>query len=224
VTRARRERDAAGRVALTGPPAVPEPHPHARIATLAAGTVLRRFYWPEPYDSTATGLRFNGPRARFDHQRRPGPFPAAADDPERGILYAAPSFECCVVECFGDDYVIEPDGAWFTVLETTRELRLLDIRKRGAMHAGTLAAINQDGARETTQDWSRYWYGHPGLAGVDGLLYAGAHNDDDAVALWERADGALEPAFDRPATDPAVLSELLVVAHDLGMTVLGRGR
>ena len=209
-----------GRAALTGPPPAPEPHPRAIVATLVGGTALRRIYWPDPYEVTATSFRFNGPRNRFDHHRRPGPFPAVDDDPDRGIFYAAPSFECCLVECFGDQFVVDPNGARVTVLRTTAELQVLDLRKEGAVHAGTLAAINQDGEREITQEWARYWYEHPELRELDGLLFAGAHNDEDALAIWERAAGKFDPILDAPLTDAAVLRELIVIANALDMPVV----
>jgi hypothetical protein len=223
VTRPRRvKRD--GRAVLAGPPAAPEAHPNATIARLPAGTELRRIYWPEPFRVTATSFRYNGPRNRFDQQRRPEPFPAAGDDPERGIFYAAPSLECCIVECFGDEYVIDTEGARLAVLATNAELRLLDIRKDGAIAAGTLAAVNQDGARDVTQDWGRYWYEHNQFEALHGLLFAGAHNDEDALALWERAGGSFEPVLDLPLADPAVLRELVVIAHRLEMTLTAGAR
>jgi hypothetical protein len=196
MARARRREDADGRMTLTGPPAESLRSP--RRETLPAGYLLRRIYWPEPWGTTATSLRHNGPRARFDHHRRPAPFPATADDPERGILYAAPSFACCVLECFGDDYVVDPSGARLAVLETTVEIRLLDLRGGGALSAGTVAAINQDGDREVTQDWARWWYEYGGLADIHGLLF-------------------FEPVFDEPLVAPEVYAELLVVADELDL-------
>lgn len=195
---------------LTGPPA--DSIAHARFETVAAGTLLRRIFWPEPWKVTATSYRHNGPRARFDHHRRPGPFPETAEDSDRGIFYCAPELDCCVFECFGDDYVIEPSGARLAVLNTREDLVLLDIRGAAAIDAGALAAINDDGDREVTQDWARWWYEHDDLQHVDGLLYAGAHNSSDAMAIFERADGRFESVYDKPLTTPEVLAELLVIA------------
>ncbi len=207
-----------GRKVLTGPPA--DSVAKARHETVPAGTLLRRVYWPEPWETTATSFRHNGPRARFDHQRRPGPFPDAADDKARGIFYCAPSFECCILECFGDDYLIDPTGAWLTVLETIGDLRVLDIRGPAAVNAGTLAAINQDGDREVTQDWARWWYEHQKLGVTEGLLFSGAHNDEDALAVFERASGRFTPVFDQPLDAPEVLAELIVVADQLELPAL----
>jgi hypothetical protein len=88
------------------------------------------------------------------------------------------------------------------------------------MHAGTLAAVSQDGSRETSQNWARYWYQHPQFEVIDGLLFAGAHNGEDAIAVWERAAGKFKPVLDLALTDDEVLSELLAVADLLEMAVL----
>lgn len=74
----------------------------------------------------------------------------------------------------------------------TRELQLLDLRGRGAMRAGSVAALSQNADYGLSQSWSRYFYQHPAVyTSIDGILYANAHNGGDAVALYERAAGAL---------------------------------
>lgn len=181
---------------------------------------MRRIYWPKKWKASATGYRYNGPRARFDHHQRPGPFPAAGTDPDRGIFYAAPTFECCLLECFGDRYVIDTTGARLAVLETTSSLALLDLRGRGAIAAGTLAAINQDGDRRITQDWARWWYENAELDDVHGLLFAGAHDAEDALAIFERAGSNFEPVFDAPLNSTSVLPELIVAADRLGLPIV----
>lgn len=201
------------RKALSGPPAASIAK--ARHLTVAQGTLLRRIYWPEPWKTAATSFRHNGPRARFDHHRRPGRFPQVADDPDRGIFYCAPTIECCMLECFGDDYVIDPTGAWLTVLEVSKSVPVLDIRGRAAIGAGTLAAINQDGDREVTQDWARWWYEHADLSSIEGLLFRGAHNNENALAIFERATGRLVPVFDKPLSAPDVFAEILIIADEL---------
>lgn len=205
---------------LGEPPAEPGDHPDAKHEIVVAGARLRRIYWPDPYHVTATSYRAFGPRARFDHHRRPGPFPQAAEDSSRGVFYAAPSLQCCLLECFGDEFVIDPTDARLTVLAVKRDLRVLDLRGQAAVNAGTVAAVNQDGDRRTTQDWGRYWYEHPDMAGIEGLLFAGAHDGDDALVVNERCGDAFEPLLDLPMLDPHVLAEVLVVADELGMVVL----
>lgn len=209
-----------GRKVITGPPPAPETLAAAQRCVLAAGTKLRRIYWPEPHKVTATSFRFHGPSARFDQQRRPAPFPAADDDPERGIFYGAQDFECCVAECFGDDGVIDPTGAMLAVLKLARDLPLLDLRAGGAMKAGAVDAVAADGDRQVTQDWGRYWYEHPELTDLHGLVFSGSHTSQDAVAVWERADGSFEVLLDKPLDDPTVMPDLLVVARDLELPIV----
>lgn len=43
-----------------------------------------------------------------------------------------------------------------------------------------------------SQAWSRYFYENPALFGaIDGVVYGNAHNDEEAVVLFERASDAL---------------------------------
>ncbi len=124
-----------------------------------------------------------------------------------------------MLECFGDDWVVETAGARLAVLRVEQELVLLDLRGRAANAAGTLAAISQDGEREVTQDWARWWYDAPTLAGLHGLLFTGAHNGEDAIAVFERAAGRLTSIFDEPLDEPNVYAELLVTADQLELPV-----
>ena len=143
---------------------------------------------------------------RFDHH----------DGAERrGIYYAAPSLESCVVEVFGDLGVVEFGTCRVARATLQRELVLLDLRRRGAMRAGTVAAV-ASGDHGRSQEWSRYFYEQRDIyESLDGLLYANAHNGADAVALYERAEDALvcPPENDWPLDDPVVETELRWIAH-----------
>lgn len=176
-------------------------------------------YWPQPYGVTGASFRTFGPVSRFDHQRRPAPFPAARDDPDRGIFYAAPEFECSLAEAFGDRWVVQTDDAWLAVLRLTSDLHLLDLRGKGAIHAGSVYAVTTDGDRAITQDWGRYWYEHPDFGSLDGLIYPGAHTGQDAIAVWERAAGKYRVRLDAPLDDSAVYAEVIVAADHLDMPV-----
>lgn len=182
-----------------------------------AGTALVRVFRPQPYGVTALTFREFGPLARFDHHRHPPRRPAA--DPGRGVLYAAPTLSCCVVEVFGDGGQIEPAGWYVARLLATRDLRLLDLRGAGAMRAGSVTALSQAPDHSLAQSWSRHFYETPAYGACDGLLYHGAHNGEEAVALYERAGGSLAcPTsavlpLDSPALRPALL--LIADAHGL---------
>jgi hypothetical protein len=90
------------------------------------------------------------------------------------------------------------------------------------MRAGTVAAISA-GDHSLSQQWSRYFWTHPGIYGeLDGLFYLSAHNGQPAVALYERGRDGLEVprAHDAPLTDPAVLAAIRRAALDHGLIVL----
>jgi hypothetical protein len=69
----------------------------------------------------------------------------------------------------------------------------------GAMRVGSVAALAKIADRPVSQAWARHLYAHPAIdARVAGFLYRNAHNDEDAVVLFERAEGALGLHPDNP--------------------------
>ena len=164
---------------------------------IPAGARLVRIFDPTRRNATALTFRSYGPLKRFDHHRGQEPDRTPCDDPERAVYYAAWSgdirqaLSSCLVEVFGDTGFVEP-GAYHVAMPTvTRPLRLLDLCSRGAMRAGTVAAIAKCEYR-LSQPWSRYFYETPAAYGpIDGLCYLNAHNDEPAILLYERARDAL---------------------------------
>lgn len=211
------------RFATSGRPFTPRPTFH----TLDSGTQLFRLYRPSPFAPTPTTWRFFGPRARFDHQRGDGgsapwvelpdedavPLLTPADDAERGILYAAFTLSCCVVEVFDAFDFLDPCGWEFVRLTSTRELKLLDLRGKGAMGVGTVAALSKR-RHAMAQAWSRYFYEDSAFDNVDGLIYNGAHNDERALALYERASDGLRVTLQTPLESRRLRRRLLQVAED----------
>jgi hypothetical protein len=66
---------------------------------------------------------------------------------------------------------------------------LLDLRGNGAMRAGSVVALGSVADRSLSQAWSRYFYENPNVyQPVDGVIYHNAHNGEDALALYERAE------------------------------------
>jgi RES domain len=176
-------------VLIASPPPAKTPSPLYR--TLASGSFLLRIFDPTQYGTKATTFRYHGPINRFDHQRLPLSG-TRAEDPERGISYAGLTLSCCLVECFGDTGVIEIKGQQIGRIQLTRELNLLDLRANGAMRAGSVAALAKVADRHLSQDWSRYFYEQTDLYGqIDGVSFLNAHNDEEAIALYERAQSAL---------------------------------
>lgn len=187
---------------------------------LPIGATLVRIFDPTRRNAEALTFRFNGPRARFDHHRGDGPDRTPTDDPERAVYYAAWSddlseaLSSCLVEVFGDTRIVELGNFHAAMPSVIRPMRLLDLRGRGAMRAGTVAAIAKCDHRQS-QPWSRYFYESESAYGtVDGLMYHNAHNDEPAVMLYERARTAMMchddaiVRLDQPALQP-LLDDLL---------------
>jgi RES domain len=190
-------------VLIASPPPAKTPSPLYR--TLASGSFLLRIFDPTQYGSQATTFRYYGPINRFDHQRLVSG--TRAEDPERGISYAGLTLSCCLVECFGDTGVIEIKGQQIGRIQLTRDLTLLDLRANGAMRAGSVAALAKVADRHLSQDWSRYFYEQTDLYGqIDGISFLNAHNDEEAIALYERAQSALICPDDQilPLSHPSI--------------------
>lgn len=206
-------------VVLDPPP--PRRRPNPLFRALPAGTRLVRLFDPSQHGATATGFRSYGPLLRFDHHRgRDDERPA--EDAERGIYYAALTLSGCLVEIFGDTGVVDIGGHHVASPILRRDLHLLDLRGNGAMRAGTKAAIGKVSDRRLSQAWSRHFYGTPEIYGeVDGLVYLNAHNDEEAIALYERAGDALDcpPSRVMRLGDAALRPAILEAADDNDLVV-----
>lgn len=199
-------------VLIAPPPSQRRPRP--LFSTLAAESSVLRLFQPSVHGASATSFRFFGPLLRFDHQRGEGAPVRPGHDEERGIYYAAATLSGCLVEVFGDIGVIDCADWHVALVRVRRDLHLLDLRGRGAMRAGTVAAIAKEASRPLTQAWSRHFYGHAETyTTVDGLIFFNAHNDETAFALYERCADALAcptdsvRRLDHPALRPHLLAE-----------------
>lgn len=126
-----------------------------------------------------------------------------------------------MVECFGDTGVIEIKGQQIARIELTRDLTLLDLRGSGAMRAGAVSALAKTADRNLSQAWARYFYEQTSDYGlIDGISYLNAHNDEEAFALYERAQPALicpDPqvlSLDHPSLRPAIQEAALATHLD----------
>ncbi|HVX29315.1 MAG TPA: hypothetical protein VHA53_02460, partial [Nitrolancea sp.] len=184
---------------------------------IPSGNQLVRLYNPSRRNTTPLAFRSYGPLKRFDHHRGNGGERQPDEDPERAVYYAAWSGDLadalasCIVEIFGDTGIVETEP-WSIALPTlVRPLRLLDLRGHGAMRAGTVAAIAKC-EHMHSQPWSRYFYDTTSdFDTIDGLIYLNAHNDGDALMLYERGRDALRCdtgsvlRLDDPALRPLLL-------------------
>jgi len=194
-------------VTIASPPPINQPNPI--IFDLPAGEHIVRVFDPTHYGTQALTFRFYGPIHRFDHHR--GGINNPGNDPERGIYYTALTLSGCLVECFGDTRTIEITEQSICYVEISRHLKLLDLRKEGAMRSGANAALAKIADRSLSQEWSRYFYENENIyTSIDGLIYYNAHNDEKAIALYERAQNALicQPnqvmRLDDPSLRPAI--------------------
>ena len=217
-------------VLIASPPPAKTPSPLYR--KLASGSFLLRIFDPTQYSTRATTFRYYGPINRFDHQRlalggcpaersetRQRLLPAGncAEDPERGISYAGLTLSCCLVECFGDTGTIEIKDQQIGRIQLTRDLTLLDLRANGAMRAGSVTALAKVADRNLSQAWSRYFYEQTDLYGqIDGISFLNAHNDEEAFAIYERAQAALICPDDRilPLAHPSLRPAIQQAALD----------
>ena len=188
---------------------------------MPVGVRLLRIYSPSSHQATPASYREWGPVSRFDHQR-PTATGGCGVDRGRGVLYAAPSMLCCVGEFFGDTGSVTVADARLARLRVQAPLRMLDVRKTAAAGAGTIHAIGAITQRATTQAWARWWYEHPQLIDVHGVLFEASHSGEDSYMFWERARGRLRcPSGQHWAlTDPKVLDDLHVAAHRLRLPFL----
>lgn len=181
---------------------------------LARGTQLFRIFDPTSHGATAVGFRANGPRARFDHHHS-APDGSPTDNETRAIVYAGFTLSCCIVEYFGDRGSIVFGECRIAGPHLTRRVHLLDLRGDPAMAAGSVAALAKTADRALSQSWSRYFYEHSSTyRDIDGIIFYNAHNDETAVALYERCAGALvcAPHDDMRLDDRRLRPSILEVA------------
>ncbi len=177
-----------------------------------------RLYDPTRHGAGPLTFRTHGPLLRFDHQGGVGTGRRrkALDDPARGILYAGFTLSCCMVEVFGDICLVSLGSRHVAEIEVTRDLRLLDLRPRAAMQAGTNAALASTEHHYKAQEWSRRFYDDPIYTYPEGVWYHCAHNGEDGFALYERAVDALQcpPTSTIRLDDPLLRPEIQRIMNE----------
>jgi hypothetical protein len=189
-----------------------------QYVTLNSGEELIRIFDPTQYGAKASSFRNYAPISRFDHHREY----LNKIDPDRSVIYAGQTLSCCLVEVFGDGDVIEVKQQQVAFLTLTTSLKLLDLRGSGAMGAGTVAAISAITQRDISQAWGRYFYENYQLYGlIDGLMFSGAHNEEDVIFLYERAKPKIESAKVQVINlnHPDFLERILETAEIHGLVV-----
>ena len=195
--------------------AAPPPDPRRRLSPqhvlLPADSELFRLFDPaDSYRPGPTTFRDGGSTGRFDHLE-------PADIGRRAIYYCSRTLEGAVAETFGDRGIIQAGTKHLARVRPIRGLNLLDLRGRAAQPAGTVAGISMSD-HPIAQQWSCYiWSTLSVYRAVDGILYTSAHNGDDCVALYERAEGSLAcpRGWEAPLTDPDVYATIAACANTL---------
>jgi hypothetical protein len=85
------------------------------------------------------------------------------------------------------------------------------------MKAGSMAALSKTADRSLSQAWSRYFYEHQEIyTDVDGIIYYNAHNDEEAIVLYERAKSGLTCSLEQvqPLCNPGLHLFIQKVALD----------
>jgi hypothetical protein len=189
-----------------------------KIVMFPANTKLRRIYDPTRYNATAIGFRSYGPVSRFDHHSND----KASDDSQRRIIYAGFTLSCCIAEYFGDGEIVNVEKIKLAIIYLSKELKLLDLRGTAAMAAGTVAAISGITQTKITQAWGKYFYEQVELySTVDGLIFSGAHNGEDAIALYERAKAIISSSKVKEIDlkSETLRSTILKIADEHGLEV-----
>ena len=189
-----------------------------KFVTLVRNDILIRIFDPTKYDATAISFRNYGPISRFDHHRE---CPQGLD-PDRSVIYAGRTLSCCIVEIFGTGGVVKLERQQTAFITLKDSLKLLDLRGSAAMAAGTVAALSSITQRDISQAWGKYFYENPQLYGnIDGLIFSGAHNGEDAICLYERAESKLASAKIEilPLNHPDLRDGILSIAKNHGLLV-----
>ena len=210
-------------VVVSSPPGrIPHPtfEPNPIFYHLEPKERLVRIFNPNSHNTQALTFRDFGPILRFDHHRRDYNY-QPKKDPERGIYYAAFTLSSCLVEVFGDSEFIQLNRL-VAIPIVTGTIKLLDLRGSGAMRAGSVAALSMIIERNLSQEWSCYFYNETDIySPIDGLIYSNAHNGEDAIALYERAEDKLECPKEniKSLEDPQVLALVREIARDHHMNL-----
>nr|WP_275974193.1 RES family NAD+ phosphorylase [Argonema galeatum] len=188
---------------------------------MSADKYLFRIFDPTRYGTQALTFRSYGPsdRGRFDHHR--GDLKNSDPDPDRSILYVGLTFECCLVEVFGDIGTVEIVNEHIARLGLKRDLTLLDLRTSSAAEqAGTVKELVTICDRALTQAWSRYFYEHPEIYfTLDGIIHLNRHNKEETVTLYERASDVLKVNWERRLDDESLRDAIKFAAERNKLTV-----
>lgn len=180
----------------------------------------RIYYRGGPHPVAWNRFRRWGPAAnmRFDHHSPP---PRVQT---RSVMYGSLVVPTCFAEVFQDTRTIERsrNQPWLVGFALTRDVALLDLTGNWPTRAGASMAMTA-GRRDRARRWSRRIY--EDYPAIEGLWYGSSMDaNQPAVALYERAQGALppRPLFHRAVADPALDLQVASAALRFNYLVIAR--
>jgi hypothetical protein len=197
------------------------------ISNVPAGRAVGRIFMAGgDHPTTWNGFRFWGPTgSRFD-PHVPDPVTEGGMVQARGVMYGSDAtaadppgaLAVCLAEVYQTTRLVDRAGraASFAVFETTRPLRLVDLRSAWITRVGASAAIAAC-PRALSRPWARAIY--EAYPDIDGLRYGSSMAANaPMMALFERAADALpdRPVFIRPLVDPSMTAPLDHAAARIG--------
>jgi hypothetical protein len=187
------------------------------IIELPVGTELHQIYFRGGKHPTLWhALRYFGPtNARFDHHQPDED--GEGQMQERGVAYYAPLAITCLAEVFqGPPRLInrERGKPWLVAFPLQSPVSLIDLTGKFALRAGASMKL-MTGPKSYSQNWSRGFYDV--YAEIHGLYYPSSLTNEPTIALNERAKPVFPPtpSFNRPLSDPALLTPLRNAARKI---------
>lgn len=166
-----------------------------------------RVYHLDYQNPTALHRRTFGPLARFDHHQLDAARKPREDPDRRSVIYLGDSRKTAAAEVFWDQERLPGDPDELHVARVCRWHRLVQLRPKAPIQL--LSLLDGDGddigvlpelstgptaIHPLAQEWARAIYRD--LEEACGILYRGAHEYGDCIALWDRG-GELEVVPDR---------------------------
>ncbi|MAS15286.1 MAG: hypothetical protein CMH69_18520 [Nitratireductor sp.] len=162
------------------------------IETVPAGSRFGRIYvnaHPDPLGFGKSPSRFSDPRRRIPENRF-------------GVLYLGETLKVCFLEALlrdrrdgqiGDLPIEEKEihARRFAEIETTEDLRLVDLRDDHAVRMGVPSDVAKSSRQGLARIWSLAFYEHG--SAPDGVIYPSRLNGHANLAVYDRAITKLTP-------------------------------
>jgi hypothetical protein len=178
------------------------------IETVPAGRRFGRIYlntYPDPLGFGKSPSRFSDPRRRIADNRF-------------GVLYLGETLKVCFLEALlrdrrdgkiGDLPIEEREIEIrrFAEIETTEELRLVDLRGDHAVRMGVPSDVAKASSQTLSRTWSVAFHEHTTVP--DGIIYPSRLNGHVNLAIFNRAIPKLAPTRVTPLIGAAGLATVL---------------